>query len=135
MNKIMTMGTAINMYGKSDTISASWQDGMVCGNGRIGVVCWGSPYDERYVFQNMDFLVPSDEPRSVPPEVSAELEEARQAVLHCDDTWDVHGRSRTYMYCFHPGGRLHIRLRQERLDHYAQWMLLIWQTNIWTMIL
>ena len=122
MNKIMTMGTAINMYGKSDTISASWQDGMVCGNGRIGVVCWGSPYDERYVFQNMDFLVPSDEPRSVPPEVSAELEEARQAVLHCDDTWDVHGRSRTYMYCFQPGGRLHIRLRQERLDHYAQWM-------------
>ncbi len=107
---------------RSAAISEYWQDGMVCGNGKTGVICWGSPYDEKYVFQNMDFLVPSEAPRYTPPEVSGELEEARQAVIHLDDSWNVHGREKTGMYCFHPGESLHIRSAAKPISGYGQWM-------------
>ena len=98
--------------------AGEWQDGMVLGNGRTGVICSCSPYEEAIVFQNMDFVIPKDEPRFTPPEVRGELEEARQAVINLDESWDVHDRKRTDMYGFHPGARLIITQPKEEVSDY-----------------
>ena len=42
--------------------------------------------------------------------MTAQLDEARQAVLHMDDTWNIHDRKRTNMYCHHPGHQLRIEM-------------------------
>ena len=98
--------------------SGKWQDGMVSGNGRTGVVCDCSPYNESLVFQNMDFIIPRQQPRFTPPEVGGQLHEARQAVINLDDRWDVHDRQRTEMYCYHPGARMLVLQKEEELEDY-----------------
>jgi hypothetical protein len=85
-----------------------WHDGMVSGNGIIGVVCSGSPYSETLVYQNINFIIPSGFPRVIPAEVGAELHEARQSVIRFDDSWDVNGRVRTYDYAYHPGYQMRL---------------------------
>lgn len=108
-----------DIYSVRETDAAGeWQDGMVLGNGRTGVICSCSPYEETIVFQNMDFVIPKDEPRFTPPEVRGELEEARQAVINLDESWDVHDRKRTDMYGFHPGARLIITQPKEEVSDY-----------------
>ena len=74
-----------------------WQERLVAGNGHSGVICSCEPYEEVLTYQNIELLMPTEEPRMTPPEVGSELQEARQAVLHMDDTWNVHGRKRTYL--------------------------------------
>ena len=75
-----------------------WQERLVAGNGHSGVICSCDPYEEVLTYQNIELLMPTEEPRMTPPEVGSELQEARQAVLHMDATWNVHGRKRTYLY-------------------------------------
>ena len=58
-----------------------------------------------------------------PPEVGSELQEARQAVLHMDATWNVHGRKRTYLYAYHPGMQLRITTPQQELEAYSRRMV------------
>ena len=70
-----------------------WQERLVAGNGHSGVICSCEPYEEVLTYQNIELLMPTEEPRMTPPEVGSELQEARQAVLHMDDTWNVHGRN------------------------------------------
>lgn len=86
-----------------------WQDGMVSGNGTVGVICAGDPSEELMIFQNIHFIMPTGDPRCTPDEVGAQLEEARQSVLDMDDSWDVHGRKRTHNYAYHPGFRLRVK--------------------------
>lgn len=69
-----------------------WQERLVAGNGHSGVICSCDPYEEVLTYQNIELLMPTEEPRMTPPEVGSELQEARQAVLHMDATWNVHGR-------------------------------------------
>lgn len=85
-----------------------WKDGLVAGNGKTGVICVDNANTAVHIFQNMDFVMPTADPRYVPNEVTDELHEARQAVINGDDSWDVHGRKRTYLYPFHPGERLRL---------------------------
>lgn len=85
-----------------------WKDGPVAGNGRIGVVNADNGNEAIYIFQNMDFIMPTGEPRYTPTEITGELHEARQAVINGDDSWDVNGRKRTYLYPFHPGEQLRL---------------------------
>lgn len=80
-----------------------WQERLVAGNGHSGVICSCDPYEEVLTYQNIELLMPTEEPRMTPPEVGSELQEARQAVLHMDATWNVHGRKRTYLYAYHRG--------------------------------
>ena len=40
-----------------------------------------------------------------------QLDEARQSVINMDDTWNIHNRKRTNMYCYHPGHQLRISLK------------------------
>lgn len=110
--------TEIIPYYHYDKTEAGWRDGMVTGNGENGVVCSCSPYSETLIYQNMYFIMPSRHPRVVPHEVTNELNEARQAVINFDDSWNVHDRKRTFLYCFHPGHQLRLNmLKQEILDY------------------
>ena len=84
-----------------------WHRGLFAGNGKQGLTVYGEADDEILVYQHMDLVLPTREPRFTPPEVRGQLEEARQSVLRFDDDWDIHHRNRTFLYPFHPGMQLH----------------------------
>ena len=110
--------TEIIPYHHYEKTESGWRDGMVTGNGENGVVCSCSPYSETLIYQNMYFIIPSRQPRFVPDQVTNELNEARQAVMNSDDSWNVHDRRRTFLYCFHPGHQLRLNMtKQEVLDY------------------
>ena len=100
-----------------------WQERLVAGNGHSGVICFCDPYEEVLTYQNIELLMPTEEPRMTPPEVGSELQEARPAVLHMDATWNVHGRKRTYLYAYHPGMQLRITTPQQELEAYSRRMV------------
>lgn len=102
--------TEIIPYREYDLHDVSWHEGMFAGNGHIGVIESCAPLDDNLIFQNVEFVMPSNEPRYVPEEVTKQLDEARQAVLNMDDTWNIHNRKRTNMYCHHPGHQLRIEM-------------------------
>ena len=112
--------TEIVPYRAYEKKEADWRDGLVTGNGEQGAVCACSPYSETIILQNMHFIMPSRQSRVVPPELTAELHEARQAVINFDDQWNVHGRKRTYLYCFHPGPQLRIRIPENKILSYVR---------------
>lgn len=105
----------------TDNGDLSWCDGMVSGNGVQGVIISCAPYSDSLIYQNINFIMPSDQPRHTPKEVSGELFEARQAVINMDDTWDVHGRNRTFDYCFHPSHQLRISIEAKQYTDYIRW--------------
>lgn len=103
--------TEIIPYAGYDIKQIAWHECMACGNGHIGVLTSGAPKNDSFIFQNTEFVMPSDEPRCVPAEVTEQLDEARQSVINMDDTWNIHNRKRTNMYCYHPGHQLRISLK------------------------
>ncbi len=102
-----------------DTIS--WFDGMVSGNGENGVFCSGSPYTESFIYNNINFLMPSNDPRYTPDEVTGELHDARQSVINGDDGWDVNGRQSTYFYAYHPAHVLRMTMNKHLYSDYIRW--------------
>jgi len=112
--------TEVIPYRQYTNREGGWRDGMVTGNGHTGVVCSGSPYAEALIYQNIEFIMPSPEPRETPEEVADQLHEARQAVINFDDTWDVHSRKRTFLYCFHPGHQLRLQMPEHELLDYVR---------------
>lgn len=94
-----------------------WKEGLVAGNGKIGVLCAGTPDSEVYIFQNMDFIMPTCQPRQTPECIKGELFAARQAVLSGDDSWET-GNKRTFMYPFHPGEQLRLEYPKCRTISY-----------------
>ena len=94
-------------YGMYDV---AWHDGMSAADGHIGVITSCAPLNDSFIFQNVEYIMPSEEPRYVPLEVEGQLDEARQSVINMDDTWDIHNRKRTNMYCHHPGHQLRVEL-------------------------
>lgn len=112
--------TELIPYYQYDKTESGWRDGMVSGNGENGVVCSCAPYSETLIYQNMYFIMPSSQPRMVPSEVTKELHEARQAVINFDDSWNVHDRKRTYLYCFHPGHQVRFNMPKEELLNYTR---------------
>ena len=103
--------TEIIPYAGYDIKQIAWHECMACGNGHIGVLTSGAPKNDSFIFQNTEFVMPSDEPRCVPAEVTEQLDEARQSVINMNDTWNIHNRKRTNMYCYHPGHQLRISLK------------------------
>lgn len=57
--------TELVPYGR-DEDSLSWFDGMVTGNGENGAVVAGSPYSDSIIYNNINFLMPSNDPRYTP---------------------------------------------------------------------
>ncbi len=113
--------TELVRYAKDFKDSISWFDGMISGNGENGVVCSGSPYSDTHIYQNINFLMPSNDPRYTPDEVTGELHDARQAVINYDDTWDVNGRNRTFSYAFHPAHVLRLDSTELPYFNYIRW--------------
>lgn len=107
--------TELVAYGR-DEDSLSWFDGMVSGNGENGVVVAGSPYSESYIYNNINFLMPSADPRYAPDEVTSQLDDARQNVMNGNAAWDCDGRESTYFYAYHPSHVL--RTDSTRLPYY-----------------
>ena len=107
--------------------SRAWRDGMISGNGEIGYVTSGEPYNDAFVFQNIFFNYPSADPRVIPKELTGQLEEARLNVFNLNDKWEIkdangNRRHRTFYYSFHPGHQL--RLKSEYVDNeknYIRW--------------
>ena len=114
--------TELVPYANNDKDRLSWQEGMVTGNGENGAVVAGSPYGDTHIFQNINFIMPSNDPRRTPDEVTAQLEEARQAVINYDDTWDIHGRNASYFYAFHPAHVLRFSSNKHLYSNYIRWM-------------
>ena len=62
--------TEIIPYAGYDIKQIAWHECMACGNGHIGVLTSGAPKNDSFIFQNTEFVMPSDEPRCVPAEVT-----------------------------------------------------------------
>lgn len=100
----------IKPYEEYGMYDVAWHDGMSAADGHIGVITSCAPLNDSFIFQNVEYIMPSEEPRYVPLEVEGQLDEARQSVINMDDTWDIHNRERTNMYCHHPGHQLRVEL-------------------------
>lgn len=100
----------IKPYEEYGMYDVAWHDGMSAADGHIGVITSCAPLNDSFIFQNVEYIMPSEEPRYVPLEVGGQLDEARQSVINMDDTWDIHNRKRTNMYCHHPGHLLRVEL-------------------------
>lgn len=100
----------IKPYEEYGMYDVAWHDGMSAADGHIGVITSCAPLNDSFIFQNVEYIMPSEEPRYVPLEVGGQLDEARQSVINMDDTWDIHNRKRTNMYCYHPGHQLRVEL-------------------------
>lgn len=100
----------IKPYEEYGMYDVAWHDGMSAADGHIGVITSCAPLNDSFIFQNVEYIMPSEEPRYVPLEVGGQLDEARQSVINMDDTWNIHNRKRTNMYCHHPGHQLRVEL-------------------------
>ncbi len=107
--------------------SRAWRDGMISGNGEIGYVTSGEPYNDAYIFQYNFFNYPSSQPREIPAELTGQLEEARENVFNLNDDWlirDANGnrRSRTFYYSYHPGHQLRLKTSYtDTATNYIRW--------------
>lgn len=100
----------IKPYEEYGMYDVAWHDGMSAADGHIGVITSCAPLNDSFIFQNVEYIMPSEEPRYVPLEVGGQLDEARQSVINMDDTWNIYNRKRTNMYCHHPGHQLRVEL-------------------------
>ena len=85
----------IKPYDDYNVTDVPWHEAMAAGNGRLGGLESCAPVEDSIIYQNVEFVMPSEEPRHVPYEVTSQLEEARQSVINFDDTWNIHDRKRT----------------------------------------
>lgn len=56
-----------------------WEEGLLCGNGTIGMVAYSRPLDERIIFSHEQLFMPMGAP-VVPPDQSAHLPEIRKLI-------------------------------------------------------
>jgi alpha-L-fucosidase 2 len=54
-----------------------WEEGLICGNGTIGMVAFSRPLDERIIFSHERLFMPMGDP-VVPPDQSKHLPEIRK---------------------------------------------------------
>ena len=92
---------------KSKNKPNAWREGMVSGNGLQGFVESGSPYSDTFIFQNMHFIMPNNNPRTC-PDTASELETVRQNIVNGEDITD--DAEYLEVYSFHPGGQLRISM-------------------------
>lgn len=108
-------------YPKTKTQGRYWRDGMVGGNGKLGFVTSGAPYTDTIIYQDVDYIMPTDRDRYDMPDLTSDLEGVRQAIVNCDDT---HTYSEcgpwNYGYAFHPGQQL--RLTQDKSTFYKDYI-------------
>ncbi len=129
---LYTKGSFVNSFNPIvsrhvDGGSRAWRDGFVSGNGEIGYVTDGEPYNDAFVYQHIYFNYPSDNPRVIPSELTGQLEEARENVFNLNDKWEIkdangNRRRRTYFYSFHPGHQLRLKSAYtDSAENYVRW--------------
>lgn len=96
----------------------SWRQGMVSGNGMQGFITSGSPYEDTFIYQNMHFIMPNDNPRYCPV-VSDELETVKQAIVKGEDIVD--DASYDDVYSYHPGAQMRITMDKNGIDEYVRY--------------
>lgn len=129
---LYNMGCHSNTYTPipSQGAGREWCDGMVSGNGKIGYVTSGAPYDDTFVLQNIFFIYPSDDPRNARDDLFRQLDDARYAVYKRDDSYKIKNydengnaeiavRRRCYMY--HPGPQLRLSHCGDKVIDYVRW--------------
>ena len=113
--------TELVPYAREHEDTISWFDGMVSGNGENGVTVAGSPYSDSYIYNNINFLMPSQDPRYTPDEVTDQLHDARQNVINGNAAWDCDGRQSTYFYAYHPSHVLRTESTELPYYDYIRW--------------
>lgn len=109
-------------YPKTKTQGRYWRDGMIGGNGRLGFVTSGSPYSDTIIYQDVDYIMPTDRDRNYMPDLTADLEPTRQAIVKLDDSWNVADcKNWNYGYAFHPGQQLRITA-QDRFTFFKDYI-------------
>ena len=56
----------IKPYDNYNVTDVPWHEAMVAGNGRLGVLESCAPIEDSLIYQNVEFVMPSEEPRHVP---------------------------------------------------------------------
>ena len=59
--------------------ASNWEEGLICGNGTIGMLAFSRPLDERIIFSHEELFMPMGAP-TVPPDQSEHLPEIRQLI-------------------------------------------------------
>ena len=95
-----------------------WRQGMVSGNGMQGFITSGDPYSDTYIYQNMHFIIPNDNPRDCPVTFD-ELEPVKQAIVKGEDIVD--DASYDDVYTYHPGAQMRITMDADRANDYVRY--------------
>lgn len=95
-----------------------WRQGMVSGNGMQGFITSGDPYSDTYIYQNMHFIIPNDNPRDCPVTFD-ELETVKQAIVKGEDIVD--DASYDDVYTYHPGAQMRITMDADRANDYVRY--------------
>lgn len=95
-----------------------WRQGMVSGNGMQGFITSGAPYSDTYIYQNMHFIIPNDNPRDCPVTFD-ELETVKQAIVKGEDIVD--DASYDDVYTYHPGAQMRITMDADRANDYVRY--------------
>lgn len=103
---------------KKKNKTSKWRQGMVSGNGLLGYVTSGSPYDDTYIFQNMHFIMPNENVRYC-PETFDELETVKQNIVKGEDITDDASYDDVYRY--HPGGQLRLSFEKGNESDYFRY--------------
>jgi hypothetical protein len=80
----------------------TWEEGLICSNGTIGLNALSRPLDERVIFSHERLFMPMGDP-TVPPDQSARLPEIRQLIAEgkykeaCNLQFELSGQ-RSFMY-------------------------------------
>ncbi|MCH7225864.1 glycosyl hydrolase family 95 catalytic domain-containing protein [Haloferula sp. A504] len=59
--------------------AANWEEGLICGNGTLGMLAFSHPNDERIIFTHEELFMPMGDP-VVPPDQSMHLPEIRSLI-------------------------------------------------------
>ncbi len=132
VDKLYEKGNFVTSYSKivsrhENSSSRAWRDAMVSGNGEIGYVTSGEPYNDAFIFQHMYFNYPSADPREIPEELTSQLEDARENVFNLNDGWNItdangNKRKRTFDYAYHPGHQLRLKTNYTDTEKdYIRW--------------
>lgn len=95
-----------------------WRQGMVSGNGMQGFITSGDPYSDTYIYQNMHFIIPNDNPRDCPVTFD-ELETVKQAIVKGEDIVD--DASYDDVYTYHPGAQMRITMDAAKANDYVRY--------------
>ena len=107
---------------KTKTAGRAWRDGFIGGDGKLGFVNAGAPYDDTLMMQDVDYIMPSPRARDELPDQSAALEQARQAIVSFDDSYKVLECGEwNWGYAFHPGQTLRLTQKKQRFWNYVRW--------------